>query len=169
MLNTVLFQLIDSIKNWRFWTFSAKDASSTKKVHIVNLVRLFFLLHAVLFALCYSNLLIYCHCKWYFFLYKLICAELSEKLTSDNRRSFVMIFKYHKPSWVIFLAVLANASTSTHVHATYQKTSNQMTVWLRNTCNRPLPNPPTTFTKKRSNDFHILVNVSYYKHAKSLS
>ena len=43
----------------------------------------FFSMHAVLFALYYSSLLIFCDYSWHF-LYKLICAKLSEKLTSEH-------------------------------------------------------------------------------------
>ena len=106
----IQFQLIDSIKNWRFWTFSAKDASSTKTVYIVNLVSIwiwvfwFFLLHAVFFALCYSNLLINCHCKWYFFFINLSARNYLKSWRVTYRKSFV-IWKGSKFSLILNLKI----------------------------------------------------------------
>ena len=62
---------LNELINGRFWKFAAKDPSSTKKYSLVNLVSIwrwvcFFSLHAVLFAMNYSSLLICCYCNWYF-------------------------------------------------------------------------------------------------------
>ena len=70
-------------KNCRFWTFSAQNPSTTK----ISPLKSFFYLnksavfssHVVLFGLYYLDLLIYCQYNWY----KLICAKLSEKLSSS--------------------------------------------------------------------------------------